>query len=119
MFYTSKKLSEVYKENSIPTINKIIEWKKNQGNYNFKKLPKTVILTATTSYINRLKKFSKNKIKGISGKNYLIKKGVLLSSNFGNGAPAIISHMEELRALGVEDFIFIGFAGMLNANLTE
>lgn len=108
-----------YNEKSVLTAKSVVKWKRKMGAYNFKSLPATVILTPTTNYVRGFKKFSYKKFKGLSGKNYRLNNNFLLSFGYGNGAPAIISQMEELRALGVEKFIFIGFAGMLNNQLNE
>jgi len=114
LFTFFKNYSKFYTEKSILTANDVVQWKKKSNSYNFKKLPETVILTPNTNFVKGFKKIFYKKIQGISGKNYILNSDYLLSFNFGNGASAIISHMEELQSLGVSKFIFIGFAGMLS-----
>jgi purine-nucleoside phosphorylase len=88
-------------------------WKKTNKAYNFDVLPKTAILTLSNNVLSRKNRVLYKKTKGIAGLNYIINKNVLLCSSFGSGASAIISLLEELRILGVENFIFIGLAGKL------
>ncbi|WP_299109165.1 hypothetical protein [uncultured Winogradskyella sp.] len=107
-----------YKEKSTLDILDLVTWKKQNNSYNFKSLPKTAILTHTNIISKRTRLFSKT-LKGLTGKNYLLSKSLLMCTGFGNGAPAIVSLMEELRVLGVTDFVFIGFAGRLNNKMTE
>jgi purine-nucleoside phosphorylase len=114
-----KKNKDFYKESSIVDISNIVEWKKKRGNYNFIALPKTAILTLSSALLERKKRFFSKKIKGIYGKNYILNADFLYCSEFGNGAPAIIVLIEELRVLGVENFIFIGFAGLLKKEFKE
>lgn len=110
---------DFYNEKSIVTASKIVEWKKHQGVYSFNKLPKTAILTPTTNFFSGFKKLFNKKAKGLSGKNYFLNDDFLLSFNFGDGASAIVAHIEELKSLGIENFIFIGFAGILNTTFNE
>lgn len=108
-----------YTEKSVLDILQLIQWKRELKKYNFKTLPKTVILTLDKCFIDKKTRFFSKKIKGIIGFHYQVNDKLLLSTGFGNGAPAIIGLLEELRGLGVENFIFIGFAGSLDANFVE
>ena len=101
-----KNNSNLIAEKSILDISKFVMWKKTNRNYNFDVLPKTVILTLNNNVLSRKNKFFYKKTKGIAGLNYIINKKILLCSSFGSGASAIISLLEELRILGVENFIF-------------
>ena len=107
------------KEQSILNAKQIVQWKKHNKVYNFDSLPKTVILTNQSSYLSRFKKYFHKQIKGLSCESYVINKKYVLCTKFGNGSPAIISLMEELIALGIENFIFIGYAGILTNNIKE
>ena len=106
-----------YKEKSVLDVNNLVTWKKENKIYNFNALPSTAILTIYSGVISRGIKFRSKKLKGITGKTYILNKSLIISSDFGNGAPAVINLMEELRALGVRNFIFFGFAGILTTNL--
>jgi len=106
-------------ENSILNAKQIVDWKKNNNSYNFTNLPKTVILINSINYISRINKLFTKKIKGLSATIYKLNTDFLLCTKFGNGSPSVIAIMEELQQLGVEKFIFIGFAGRITENLKE
>lgn len=108
---------EFYTETSILSIEKLVDWKKKQSFYNFSSLPSTVIIDG----FGTKKPFLKNKkIKGIKGSHHLSKnKDYLLSSSIGNGAPDLITLCEELKCLGVKNFIFIGVSGMISNKIEE
>ncbi len=108
-----------YNEKSILTATKIVAWKTKSNSYNFNKLPKTVILAPATNVLKGFRKFKYRKIKGLLGNNYLLNKDFLLSFNFGIGASAIVTHIEELRVFGVKNIIFIGFAGILSNKIKD
>lgn len=110
-----KNNSNLISEKSVLDISEFVLWKKNNNAYNFDSLPKTAILTLSKNVLSRKNRIFYKKTKGISGSNYIINKNVLLCSSFGSGASAIISLLEELRILGVENFIFVGLAGKLIA----
>ena len=114
-----KKNREFYLEPSILNISDIISWKKTKNSYNFKNLPKTAILSLSCFFLSKKQQLFCKKIKGINGKNYILNNKFIYCSEFGNGAPAITGLMEELRALGVKNFIFIGFAGLLKKEVSE
>jgi purine-nucleoside phosphorylase len=111
--------TKFYTEKSVLDILKLIQWKKDSKKYNFEVLPKTAIITLEKSFLDNITRFFTKRIKGITGKNYQINKNILVCTSFGNGAPAIIGLLEELQGLGVENFIFIGYAGSLDANYIE
>lgn len=48
-----------------------------------------------------------------------MRKGLLFCAEFGNGAPAVISLMEELKALGVRRFLFVGVAGAIQPGISS
>ncbi len=106
-----------YQSKSVLTVKKLVDWKKKNGFYNFKQIPKTVILSPTNS-VKKRELFFKKKIKGLTGKAYIIN-NILYVTNFGVGAPSVIVLLEELVALGVEKFIFIGLCGRLNNLINE
>lgn len=108
-----------YSENAVLTSSKLIDWKRNLTKYNFKTLPKTALLTFNKNYLDKRTRIFSKKIKGLVGQNYLVNKSLLVCTDFGFGASATISLLEELRGLGVENFIFIGFAGSLDSSISE
>lgn len=108
-----------YTEKSVLDILKLIQWKRETKKYSFKTLPKTSILILDKSFIDRKTRFFSKKIKGINGFHYQVNSKLLLSSCFGNGAPAMVGLLEELRGLGVKNFIFIGFSGSLTDYFKE
>ncbi len=109
----NSKDSNFYNEKSILDISMIIDWNKKQQKYNFQTLPQTTIISLNKNLLTRKIRFLSKRTKGLSGDNYIINNNFMYSSNFGNGAPALIGHLEELRHLGVKNFVFIGLAGSL------
>lgn len=110
--------SDFYKEKSVLTAKDIVEWKRKNNLYNFDTLPKVAIISAVYE-LSLPKRLLYKKLKGLNGKNFIVNKKVLFCAGFGAGSPAIIALLEELVALGVAKFLYIGFAGRLNANLIE
>ncbi len=107
-------------EKSIVNIEELVKWKKSKKLYNFDVLPETAILTMFPRKKNFFSLLFKRPIGGIKGRHFLIKeKKVLLCTECGYGAPYIISLCEELRVLGVRNFIFIGLAGTLTSSFNE
>lgn len=111
--------SSFFTEKSVLDVSDLVQWKRSQGCYNVEKLPKTAIVTLNKHLISKQVRLFSKKIKGIMGDNYLINPNVVVCTNFGNGAPAMVGVLEELRVLGVTHFIFIGLAGSLDANNAE
>lgn len=111
--------SNFYKENSILDIAMIVKWNKSKRKYNFETLPKTALISMNKYVLDRNARLFSKKIKGIMGQNFILNKNLLFCSGFGNGAPAIIGFMEELRELGVENFVFLGLAGTFGPNCKE
>lgn len=101
-------------ETSLLDISSIVKWKKKLKKYNFEKLPKTAIISLNKYVLNQKTRFLSKKIKGLIGQNFILNKNIIYCSEFGNGAPAIVGILEELRILGVENFIFIGLAGIIS-----
>ncbi|MUU79285.1 phosphorylase family protein [Winogradskyella endarachnes] len=108
---------EFYKEKPVLDVNRLVLWKKEHKQYNFKALPSIAILTINRGVVSKKIKLRSKKLKGINGKNYVLNNALVICFDFGNGAPAVINLMEELRALGVKTFIYLGFAGILTTNL--
>ncbi len=101
-------------EQPILDIRDLVNWKKTRKVYNFDKLPSTAILSIFALPKQRLQFWKIKKLKGITGENYLLKKeNCLFCAASTNGAPAIVMLCEELRALGVERFIFIGLGASM------
>lgn len=111
--------STFFQEQSILKASDIAKWKKQKNQYNFKFLPHTVILNANIRNFSIKTQLLSKKIKGITGNNYILNNNLMIASDFGNGASALITLLEELKCLGVENFIFIGFSGIINENLKE
>ena len=53
----------------------------------------------------------------LKGSAFVPSKRVIIRANFGFGAPVTAIVMEELIALGVQEFIFVGMAGAIGLNL--
>lgn len=100
-------------------VEKFVIWKRKMKNYSFLELPKTVIISAQESSFKKNINIFTKKVYGIKGTHYKLSDNVLLSTNFGVGAPALITLCEELRMLGVENFYFIGIAGRLANEIQE
>lgn len=108
-----------YPENSsVVQSDMIVQWKKERNVYNFEKLPDTAIICVDYAILKHLNTFGTQKIKGIKGRHF-VKNQVLFCSEFDNGAPGIINLLEELRALKVDRFIFLGSAGVLSSEIME
>lgn len=105
-------------EHSVLQAEMMVAWKRKRGAYNFSTLPSIAIITVDYSAVKDLISFSTKKLKGLKGRHF-IKKGILFCAGFDNGAGGIINLLEELRALGVQQFIFIGLAGILSPNMEE
>lgn len=119
MAFFNFKTLDFLEEPSVLNASDLVAWKRERGVYNFKKLPKKAIISIKKNvFFKTTSKFTK-KAKGISGHHYIYKSKVLLCSEFGSGASAMIMLLEELKALGVEQFIFIGSAGILHDSVEE
>ncbi|MGK4566199.1 hypothetical protein [Flavobacterium sp. 3HN19-14] len=103
---------DFYTEKSVLDIAAIVAWKKSKNAYNITKFPTTAVISSGGNVLGVKQRLFSKKIKGLPGQNYIFGDNIFCS-RFGNGAPAIISLMEELRILGVEHFLFAGFAGKL------
>lgn len=105
--------SDFYNESSILKGSNLVSWKRERGVYNFKELPIRAIISIKKNVFSKVVSPFSKRIKGINGAHYIYKSKVLLCSEFGSGASALLALLEELRALGVEQFVFIGSAGIL------
>jgi uridine phosphorylase len=103
-------------EHAMLTSEMIVAWKIERGVYNFKSLPKKAIIGIEENIFSQHIHFYSKRLRGIKGINY-IRDGVVFCAGFGSGAPAIITLLEELRVLGVEEFIFVGLAGILTDDI--
>jgi purine-nucleoside phosphorylase len=106
-------------ENPVLNVADLVQWKRENQKYNIDKLPATAIFTLSKYSIPKKIRLFAKKIKGIKGFQYQINSEIVICSDFGNGAPAIVGVMEELRILGVENFVFIGLAGSLDSKFKE
>ncbi len=107
-------VNEYHKEKAVLQASMITDWKRERGVYNFQTLPNKAIVALTHQVFSaELRLFSKN-IKGINGK-VSVEGDYVYCSGFGSGAPALVTLMEELQALGVSEFIFIGLCAALDA----
>jgi uridine phosphorylase len=96
----------------------MVDWKRSRSVYNFKTLPHTAIICVDYGVVQHLASFRTQKIKGLKGRNF-VKHELLFCSGFDNGGPGILNLLEELRALGVQRFVFIGLAGRMSATVPE
>lgn len=111
--------SGFYEEPSFLDVVSVVKWKKERGLYNFKSLPQTAIIVLNKTAIHRSSTPFKKKLKGLPGTNYVLNPAIVLCSEFGTGAPAVLVLLEELRVLGVKKFIFLGMAGIIDSNINE
>ncbi|MEW7280218.1 hypothetical protein ABW636_16630 [Aquimarina sp. 2201CG1-2-11] len=107
------------KDDAILTMDALVRWKKSKNSYSFDSLPKTAIITVFNTKKAFFSTSKKKKIKGFKGQNFIVENKFVLCTGCGYGAPHVISLCEELKALGVSEFIFIGLAGMLDEQLNE
>lgn len=108
--------NEYHKDAALLQAEMIVDWKRKRGIYNFQTLPaKAVIALTHQAFSAQLRLFSRN-IKGINGK-ITAEGNYVYCSGFGSGAPALITLMEELRALGVTEFTFIGLCAALHQEI--
>lgn len=108
---------EYHKETALLQASMIVDWKRKRGVYNFQSLPgKAIVALSHQAFTPQLNLFSK-KIRGINGR-ISAEGDYLFCSGFGNGAPALITVLEELRALGVSEFIFIGLCAALTTEIS-
>lgn len=96
----------------------IVSWKRERGVYNFDRLPQKAIIALSREVFPKRFQLPFKKLKGLGGINF-IDGEYLCCSGFGSGAPALITLMEETRALGVTEFIFIGLCGALKENIAS
>jgi uridine phosphorylase len=96
----------------------IVDWKRKRGVYNFSALPEKAIIGLTHHIFSQQLPFFPKKIKGIAGTHFNHGSYVYCSS-FGSGASALVTLMEELRALGVKEFVFIGLCASLTKDLVS
>jgi uridine phosphorylase len=96
----------------------IVDWKRKRGVYNFAALPDKAIIGLTHHIFSQQLPFFSKRIKGIAGTHFIHGSYVYCSS-FGSGAPALVTLMEELRALGVKEFIFIGLCASLAKSIVS
>lgn len=111
--------SAFYKERSFLSAEDIVHQKRKRKRYSFDKLPPLALIVLDQKLPKIISKPFAKKLKGFPGTGYFLNKNAVLCTPFGNGAPALLLLLEELRVLGVQKFIFVGTAGMLDANLTE
>jgi uridine phosphorylase len=110
---------DFHKEPSLLKASDLVAWKRNRDAYNFKGLPNLAIIAIKRNMFSKVISPFTKRAKGIIGTHFIYKPKVLLCSEFGSGAPAMIMLLEELRALGVEQFVFVGSAGTLDNSVKE
>lgn len=111
-------IKEQLSETAILSAEMIVSWKKKRGVYNFESLPGKAIIALSRDVFPKRFHFPFKKLRGIGGTNF-IDGEYLCCSGFGSGAPALITLMEEIRALGVTEFIFIGLCGALTEDIVS
>ena len=97
-----------------------LAWRRAQGLLKEFPAPKTIIFAPQGSLAKHaLRRHRAKRITGFHGDFHLFNKTEIgLSSNFGIGAPVIAALTDEFGALGVVQFVLIGLAGGLQANLS-
>lgn len=104
------------KNPSLLTAKSVLKWQKKS--FGFK--PEVAIISSSDiKLINRLN--FKNSVKGLGAKAVFInrEKPTFLCSNWGIGAPALISLCEKLAVFGTKKFILIGYSGRLVSGIKE
>ncbi|RIA10117.1 phosphorylase superfamily protein [Flavobacteriaceae bacterium MAR_2010_72] len=119
MVFFAEKKSRFYNEKSILKSEDLVLWKRRNKVYNFDSLPSTAIISIKKNVFSKVVSLFTKRIKGIVGFHYRYNSKYLLCSEFGSGSPAMLILLEELRALGVKQFIFIGVAGLLDNSVKE
>ena len=103
-------------EPSVLSPEMIVDWKRKRGVYNFSSIPPRAIISLSRHvYAEQLPLFPK-RIRGIAGTHFIHGANVYCSG-FGSGGPALVTLLEELRALGVREFIFIGLCAALAGHI--
>ena len=112
--------SKFLNEKSVLSIEDIVAWKKDEKLYGVNQIPETAIVCTGYNRNKHLTRLKHKVIKIGNGFHSISKNNnYLISSNFGNGAPELIGICEELRCLGVKNFIFIGVAGIISDKINE
>ncbi|MEO9965939.1 MAG: hypothetical protein ABJF11_09135 [Reichenbachiella sp.] len=109
------------KQEGILSAKELIAWKMNNGALKVPIAPKHVIICPQQVLPTRFKSLWYKEISGLMGRHVCIdsKNGIYLSTGWGVGGSALVAVCEELYALGTRDFILIGMAGRLTAELLE
>jgi uridine phosphorylase len=105
-------------EPSVLSPEMIVDWKRKRGVYNFSTLPGKAIIGLTHHIFSQQLPLFPKRIKGIAGTHF-IHGPYIYCSSFGSGASALVTLMEELRALGVKEFIFIGLCASLTGSIVS
>ncbi len=108
-----------YKERVYSSAKDYVKHKIEKNAYPKKIDAKTIIICYSDKVMDYVKNHYKIKhIKKFPGDLYLIKGSEIgILGNFGIGAPAVATLMEELVVYGVKNFISIGESGALQSNL--
>lgn len=99
------------KETSLLDPRALVEWKRRRGAYSFSSLP-SLCLLANPRFFPWSKRVFRSPIRGLPPRSY-IRRDILFLPYESNGGAHIISLLEELRILGVEEVLFFGMAGIL------
>jgi purine-nucleoside phosphorylase len=118
LLYNVKNL-EFYKGEPVLKSSDLVAWKRSRNIYNFSSLPPLAIISIKKNIFSKAIMPFTRRIKGINGNHYNYKSKILFCSEFGSGSPSLLMLLEELFALGVKKFIFIGVAGLLNDSVKE
>lgn len=107
-------------ESSVLDVKDFVKWKKQNGAYNFETLPKIAILTLFSQKKTWLNQLKRTKLKGLHGHNYTVNNSnYMVCEGHRSGGAEVINLCEELRALGVEEFVFLGLAGSMDSKIQE
>lgn len=105
-------------EASVLDVTEFVKWKRETGAYNFEKLPKIAVLTLFSRKGSWFGQIKRTKLKGLNGNNFKVKNSnYMVCEGPRSGGAEVINLCEELRALGVEQFIFLGLAGSIDPQI--
>jgi purine-nucleoside phosphorylase len=114
-------LKNKYKEESLITPQKFLEYERKLNKHPKFEPPTGVIFCYSKRLLNFIvKNYKVKKVEGFNGELYLLKETnnkIGIIGKFGIGAPVAAALMEELIAFGIKKFVSIGEAGSLQKDL--
>src|SRR5690554_1394059 len=95
----------------------MVEWKRSRGGYSFSTLP-TLCLVANPRFLPWSRPRFRAPLRGLP-KGSFIRRDMLFLPYESNGGSHLVSLLEELRVLGVEEVLFLGLAGRLEEGIPQ